>query len=90
MRDPQRINRILGKISEVWKSNPDLRLCQLIGNCFSSGDNYHREDEELEKKLGVLYKRSDYCTCGNEPPHLKAMCIFENPAAPLFKRRESS
>lgn len=34
MRDPDRINEILELISKIWHKNPDLRLCQLIGNCF--------------------------------------------------------
>jgi uncharacterized protein YihD (DUF1040 family) len=32
MRDPRRIEEILGLISEIWKKDPDLRFQQLIYN----------------------------------------------------------
>jgi uncharacterized protein YihD (DUF1040 family) len=54
MRDPKRIARILFLIGRIWVKNPDLRLCQLIGNVVP-GDNYHIEDDDLEKKLKTLY-----------------------------------
>lgn len=56
MRDIKRIKRILKKIEEIWIKNPDLRLCQLIGNCFNAGDLYNVEDKELEKALD-FYKK---------------------------------
>lgn len=55
MRDPKRIDRILKLIEKIWKAYPDLRLCQLIGNCFDPGDNYYKEDDELEKLLLLKY-----------------------------------
>lgn len=55
MRDPKRINRISKLIGKIWRKNPDLRLCQLIGNCFFAGDNYYREDDELEEQLRKIY-----------------------------------
>lgn len=45
------IDEILKLISEIWHNNPDLRLCQLIGNCFTKGDLYHIEDSELLYEL---------------------------------------
>lgn len=57
MRNPDRINRILKMIEEIWKKNPDLRLCQLIGNVFPAGDNYRMEDDELENGLKFTYER---------------------------------
>ena len=51
MRNPERIDEILKLISEIWHKNPDLRLCQLIGNCFEAGDLYHIEDDMLQKEL---------------------------------------
>ena len=41
-------------IETIWKENPDLRLCQLIGNV-APYDNYHVEDDDLEKRLKELY-----------------------------------
>ena len=55
MRNPERIDEILKLISEIWHKNPDLRLCQLIGNCFGSGDLYYQEDDELQDKLINTY-----------------------------------
>ena len=56
MRDKRRIKRILTLIEQIWTKMPDLRLCQLIGNCFLPGDNYHREDYELERRLKEVYQ----------------------------------
>ncbi len=56
MRNPNRIPRILSRIKVIWENYPDLRLCQLLGNCFDAGDNYYKEDDVLEKKLGEVYK----------------------------------
>ena len=55
MRDLNRISTMLKLIERIWTANPDLRLCQLIGNCFQAGDNYSREDDELEKALKDSY-----------------------------------
>lgn len=57
MRDPKRIIKILDLIKKIWIKNPDLRLCQLIGNCFEAGDNYYKEDNNLEKRLREIYKK---------------------------------
>lgn len=54
MRDPKRIDRIMLLIGKIWVKNPDLRLCQLIGNV-APYDNYHVEDEDLEGRLKSLY-----------------------------------
>lgn len=32
MRDPKRIKLILAALEKYWNNNPDLRLCQIIGN----------------------------------------------------------
>ena len=63
MRDPKRINKILELIKKIWEKNPDLRLCQLIGNignCFPSGDLYHIEDDLLMKALKIYYLDESY------------------------------
>lgn len=57
MRDPKRINNIINLIRRIWKKSPDLRLCQLLGNCYKGiQDLYYKEDEELEQKLKEFYK----------------------------------
>jgi len=58
MRDVKRIESTLNLISKIWKANPDLRLMQLIGNCFTVGDLYHVEEDELEIKLKGVYKNA--------------------------------
>lgn len=55
MRDPERIKPLLELIEKVWLRYPDLRLCQLIGNCFPAGDLYHREDSDLKMRLYTAY-----------------------------------
>jgi len=56
MRDPKRIKKILDKIEEIWKKDTNLRLTQLIGNCFEPGDLYHIEDDKLLEKLEKAYE----------------------------------
>lgn len=57
-RDPARIPKVLKKIEEIWTKYPDLRLCQLIGNCWPAGDNYGKEDDTLIERLEVVYGQS--------------------------------
>jgi len=52
MRDPNRIEPILGLIREIWHRYPDLRLTQLIMNALKMAkDPYYVEDETLKKAL---------------------------------------
>ncbi len=55
MRNPKRIKPLLRLIEEIWMEMPDLRLCQLIGNCWVAGDNYYKEDDDLEKRFKEVY-----------------------------------
>jgi hypothetical protein len=55
-RDPARIDRILNTIRTIWVANPDMRLCQLIGNCFGEGDLYYTDDLDLEQALTNSYE----------------------------------
>lgn len=55
MRNSLRIYRILHLLKRAWQLNPDLRLTQLIGNCFEAGDLYYKEDDEVEKRLKKVY-----------------------------------
>lgn len=68
MRNPERIDEILECISTIWHKNPDLRLCQLIGNCFPEMvddyglrdvDLYYIEDGVLQDKLVNTYLEED-------------------------------
>jgi hypothetical protein len=53
VRDPQRIQKLLGKLYSVWLCNPDMRLGQLIDNLsFHTGIGiFQIEDDAWEKLL---------------------------------------
>jgi len=60
IRDPERIPKILAKIEKLWSKYPDMRLGQLILNCFSLHNGvtmgvYYMEDEDFVKKLEEFY-----------------------------------
>ena len=58
MRDPARIDRILGKLRSYWLQVPDQRLGQVYENLRrfdpTSVDPFFWEDDDLEKVLGML------------------------------------
>ena len=58
MRNPKRIDKIVKLIKKIWKKNPDLRLTQLISNCFDINDLYYIEDDILENKLKEYYLKN--------------------------------
>jgi uncharacterized protein YihD (DUF1040 family) len=58
MRDFRRIPRIMEIVEKIWITNPDLRLTQLLGNCFEAGDLYYVDDDTLEKRLKEVYNVS--------------------------------
>lgn len=53
MRDPKRIEKLLGIIREIWYLSPDLRLTQLIINGLGGTNctTYYIEDSYLERRL---------------------------------------
>ena len=55
MRDPDRIEKTLNEIKEIWKHYPDFRLCQLIGNVVRDPAAYYVEDDTLIKLLKHHY-----------------------------------
>ncbi len=58
LRDPERIQKILGLLGKIWRKNPDLRLGQLIEN-MRCGGFYFIEDEELLRKLEKFYSKKN-------------------------------
>lgn len=57
MRDPNRIEPILGLIRKIWYRAPDFRLTQLIMNALKmNSDPYYVEDDKLKKALEDLKK----------------------------------
>ena len=60
MRDPKRINKVLMTIARVWKEHPDLRLCQLLENCYPGKHClYYVEDNDLEDRLKEIYLKDE-------------------------------
>lgn len=52
MRDPNRIDLIMTKLTAMWKHNPDWRLCQLLSNVakevnWEQDDLFYLEDDKL-------------------------------------------
>jgi uncharacterized protein YihD (DUF1040 family) len=60
MRDPDRIEKMIGLIRKVWYKSPDLRLTQLIMNALKMNeDPYYVEDDVLEKALKNYYELTE-------------------------------
>ena len=55
MRSVDRIPIILSRLSNVWEKYPDLRLGQLLLNCFSDPLLYYTEDDKLIESLESYY-----------------------------------
>ena len=58
MRDPKRIERMLEILKEIWSTNPDLRLGQIIVNATHRHEDgnydvslFHMEDDNMEEAL---------------------------------------
>ena len=62
MRDPKRIDRVLALIADYWRSHPDLRLGQIIGNIVGACDPYHFEDDVIETSLSSYVADSQLMT----------------------------
>ena len=50
-RNPERIEPLLEKLKETWKTMPDMRFCQLVQNIAFSvtgrEDNFYLEDDKF-------------------------------------------
>lgn len=42
----EQVQDVLYFLEKYWKQNPDLRLCQILGNKFP-GDNYYVNDQDV-------------------------------------------
>jgi len=55
MRDPERIDRIVALLQDVWRKEPNWRLTQLVINASDTqhdcGPVYYLEDDEIERRL---------------------------------------
>lgn len=60
MREEKRIDRILEKISRIWKENPDWRLGQLLVNCgLKESMPFFHEDDRLEAGLDYTIEQME-------------------------------
>ena len=59
MRDPERIDRILAKISDLWHANPDMRFGQLMSNFgwIKSPQIFTCEDDVMEAAIDVSLQK---------------------------------
>jgi hypothetical protein len=65
MRDPERIDRMIGKLRIIWKKNPDWRLGQLISNINYQvqmntvrNDCFYTEDYVIEGIIDKMNRKS--------------------------------
>lgn len=56
MRDPQRIEVVLGMIRRYWNKHPDLRFMQLLQFALSDDDPFYVEDNVFMKRLRETYE----------------------------------
>ena len=59
MRDPNRIDKVLAAVGDVWKQYPDLRLGQLLANVYPSMVLYYKEYEDLVEGVKEFYGSDD-------------------------------
>ena len=58
---PKRIKKILSMIEDIWTYYPQLRLGQVLGNCFEAEkDLFYVKDSELVKALKETYENIDF------------------------------
>jgi len=55
MRDPERIDLMLGELRIYWCNHPDLRLGQILAN-MKRGDLFHLQDDNALKILEAWNK----------------------------------
>ena len=60
MRNQKRIPKILKQLEKIWVEHQELRLGQLIQNCFEndSSNLYYIEDKELIETIERFYNGS--------------------------------
>lgn len=61
MRDPDRIDRILDKIRDVWHKYPELRLGQLMYVVYRGPRDFliHEEDDNLERAIDEFIRNDE-------------------------------
>jgi hypothetical protein len=66
MRSPERIDKFLARLSEVWKKMPDMRFMQMIAlirfqseKRFGLTDIYYLEENQLEEVIEDILKNGE-------------------------------
>lgn len=85
-REPERINRMLSLLREIWESNPDMRFFQLIDSIqheYSSKNNQFGKQEGFEldskgNKLPISYVDLFYLEDNNFEEFLQEFIINKN------------
>lgn len=56
MRDPKRIDKILKKLGDIWRTNPDMRFNQMMFCILyeDKTDHFYLEDNEFEKMIDTF------------------------------------
>lgn len=54
--DDEMKTAVIDRLLDVWKTNPELRLMQLLGNVFRA-DPYYIEDYDAIKVVEEFYER---------------------------------
>lgn len=60
LKSKDKITRMMGILELIWRKYPNLRLFQLMLNCFINEENtiYFMEDKQVEEKLKKVYKQA--------------------------------
>jgi hypothetical protein len=63
MRDPARIDRMIEKLWALWKTQPDMRLGQLLVSVIRPGEPcpriFYAEDTDTEAKLAQCLSETE-------------------------------
>jgi uncharacterized protein YihD (DUF1040 family) len=54
-RNKKHMDEVLNLVRAIWIQHPELRLTQLMQNCFGTSDIYYIEDEQLCEHLKIVY-----------------------------------
>lgn len=70
MRDPARIDRVIEKLRDLWKLQPDMRLGQLLVNVIRPSQPcpqiFYAEDTDTEQKLTQYLAETEARTATEE------------------------
>ena len=70
MRDPARVNKIIGALHTLWEIHPDMRLGQLVANLCTDEDQFNLEDDEMQERiLSAINNRWPKATRKTCPEH---------------------